>query len=384
MTGDRFQTVSLAEVLSQGSSPERIVDMQNERYITVSINGKGARERVIKDGKYPVPFTGYRVSSGQFIYSRIDARNGAYGIVGPELDGFVVSKDFPVFDIDTQRVNPQFLLKSVLGGGFLSQVRQSSFGATNRMRIKEEVLGQFSIGLPPLARQEEIIGILDRAQAVVDARQAQLQKLDELVKARFVEMFGGGCYGEFELGSRMKTVSGGTPSKKYPEYFENGTIPWLTSGEINKGRIRAPEHFITKEGLDHSSAKLVPKNTVVVAMYGATAGQVGIVDYETTTNQAVCCIAPADICDPVYLRFALENKKAWMIEQCVGGAQPNISQGVVRKVTIPDASIESQRSFASFVAQVDKSGFGIAGGACCPQWPYNRHSRSLRMEGLLP
>lgn len=172
-------------------------------------------------------------------------------------------------------------------------------------------------------------------------------------------MFGDGKYPEYELGSRMKTTSGGTPSRKHPEFYEGGLIPWLTSGEINKGKIESPEHFITEKGLSHSSAKLTPANSVVVAMYGATAGQVGIVGYKTTTNQAVCCIAPTDVCAPVFLRFALENKKNWMIRQCLGGAQPNISQGVIRKVKIPDAPIESQESFADFVSQVDKLRFKL-------------------------
>ena len=172
-------------------------------------------------------------------------------------------------------------------------------------------------------------------------------------------MFGNGKYPEYELGSRMKTISGGTPSRKHPEYYKDGLIPWLTSGEINKGKIEAPEYFITEEGLSHSSAKMTPANSVVVAMYGATAGQVGIVTYATTTNQAVCCIAPTAACNPAFLRFSLENRKKWMIRQCLGGAQPNISQGVIKKVRIPDAPLESQESFASIVRQVDKLRFDV-------------------------
>ena len=142
-------------------------------------------------------------------------------------------------------------------------------------------------------------------------------------------MFGNNQYEEFMLGSKLKTSSGGTPSRRHPEYFVGGTIPWLTSGEVNKGKIEHPENFITEDGLRNSSAKYAPANSIVVAMYGATAGQVGIVEYRTTTNQAVCCVAPSNCFDPLYLRFALEDKKEWMISQCSGGAQPNISQGVV-------------------------------------------------------
>ena len=152
-----YQRVRLSELIFQKVVPEKITNTRNERYITVSLYGKGVRERIIKDDKYPVPFMGYRVSEGQFIYSRIDARNGAYGIIGHELNGFVVSKDFPIYDIDTSRVLPQFLLRSVLGGDFLRQVKNSSFGATNRMRIKENVLEDYSIFLPTIEEQAKIV-----------------------------------------------------------------------------------------------------------------------------------------------------------------------------------------------------------------------------------
>lgn len=186
----------------------------------------------------------------------------------------------------------------------------------------------------------------------------QITKLDDLVKSGFVEMFGD-ITEQYLLGDRLETTSGGTPSRKHPEYYEDGTIPWLTSGEVNKGKIDTPDHYITEAGLCNSSAKLVPANSVVVAMYGATAGQVGLVTYETTTNQAVCCIKPNAQVAPVFLRYALEFKKDWMIGQCAGGAQPNISQGIVKKVAIPDVTLARQQEFANFVSAIDKLGFDV-------------------------
>ena len=225
--------------------------------------------------------------------------------------------------------------------------------------INLSILRDMKVPVPSLAEQSAIAREFERIDCQIDNANNQLSSLDALVKSRFNEMFGDGKYTEYELGSRMKTTSGGTPSRKHQEYYEGGLIPWLTSGEINKGKIDAPEHFITEKGLSHSAAKLVPANSVVVAMYGATAGQVGIVGYSTATNQAVCCIAPTDACDPVFLRFALEDRKKWMVRQCLGGAQPNISQGIIRKVMIPDAPIETQKSFAQFVAHVDKLRFDV-------------------------
>ena len=88
---------------------ENIVYSRN----VIKINGKGAKERIIKDEKWPVPFVGYRVKGGQFIYSRIDARNGAFAIIPNYLNNAVVSKDFPIFDIDYNKIKPDILLFSL-------------------------------------------------------------------------------------------------------------------------------------------------------------------------------------------------------------------------------------------------------------------------------
>ena len=95
-----------------------------------------------------------------------------------------------------------------------------------------------------------------------------------------------------KLGNICETSSGGTPSKSHPEYYEGGNIPWLRSGEISQGHIYETELYITDEGLKKSSAKIFPIDTVVIAMYGATVGQVGILKKEMSTNQAVCGIFP--------------------------------------------------------------------------------------------
>lgn len=158
-----------------------------------------------------------------------------------------------------------------------------------------------------------------------------------------------------KLGDVIKTTSGGTPSKTHKEYYENGTIPWLTSGEINAGVITKVKNFITDEGLNNSSAKIVPENTVVIAMYGATAGVTGILRLETTTNQAVCSLLPSERFVPEFLYYAVSEKKNWMISQCQGGGQPNISQGIIKSMELIDAPKDEQIKFSDFAKQIDKS-----------------------------
>lgn len=153
-----------------------------------------------------------------------------------------------------------------------------------------------------------------------------------------------------KLGEVCKTTSGGTPSKDHKEYYELGTIPWLRSGEVSNRNITETELFITQEGIDNSSAKLVPENSVVVAMYGATVGQVGILKIQSTTNQAVCSILPNNSFLSEFLYYALLANKKSFLKQAVGGAQPNISQQIIRNTIIPIPSITEQ---AKAVSELD-------------------------------
>ena len=145
----------LDDLIKQCTTFEKVEKTDDETYVTLQSKGRGAKKRTISEGKKPVAFTGYRIKTGQFMYSRIDARNGAFAIVPDELNNAVVSKDFPVFNINTDVVNPIFLLNYVTQDVFIDQIRSNSFGATNRQRIKEDTLLGYAVDLPPLAIQNQ-------------------------------------------------------------------------------------------------------------------------------------------------------------------------------------------------------------------------------------
>ena len=174
-----------------------------------------------------------------------------------------------------------------------------------------------------------------------------------VVQSQFIEMFG--KTKQVSIGSLFDTTSGGTPSRTKNSYYDGGDIPWLTSSEVGQGLIKKTESFITEDGLKNSSAKWVPKYSVVVAMYGATVGKVGLLEISCTTNQAVCSILPNANVIPMFLLYAVKDKEEWMISQAAGAAQPNISQAVIRKMEIPIPPKEEQISFVEIAKQADKS-----------------------------
>lgn len=154
-----------------------------------------------------------------------------------------------------------------------------------------------------------------------------------------------------KLGSICKTGAGGTPLKSRKAYYENGNIPWLRSGEVNNRNINNCEIKITQEGLDNSSAKLFPPGTVLIAMYGATAGQVGILNFSCSTNQAVCGILPNEYFIPEFLYYFFLSFKNNLIAQAVGNAQPNISQAKIKDTLVPTIAIEEQQQIVQILDQ---------------------------------
>ena len=152
------------------------------------------------------------------------------------------------------------------------------------------------------------------------------------------------------IGEIAKTSSGGTPSRGRSDFY-GGSIPWVKSGELGDRVVYETSERITVIGLNSSSAKIFPKGTLCIALYGATVGKLGILGMDAATNQAVCGIFLPESMDVWYLFRYLESKRRDLIEMGKGGAQPNISQEIVRQTKIPIPPLPEQRRI---VAEIEK------------------------------
>lgn len=142
------------------------------------------------------------------------------------------------------------------------------------------------------------------------------------------------------------TYSGGTPQSSKREFYENGNIPWINSGELNNPIITNTCNYITTLGLDNSSAKLYPQNTILVAMYGATAGKVSLLTFEACSNQAICGVMPREENLMNYLYCFLSSLYNHFIKISTGSARDNISQDIVRNTLIPIPSKDILNRYA--------------------------------------
>ena len=210
---------------------------------------------------------------------------------------------------------------------------------------------KIKIPLPPIEIQKQIVEEIENYQKVIDGAKQVVKSWKPSIKID-------SKWKMVRLGDVCETMSGGTPLKSKEVYYRKGTIPWIRSGEVAQGFVEKSELFITEEGLKNSSAKLFPVDSVLVAMYGATAGQVGILKFESTTNQAVCGILPNKKLIPEFLFQVLKDQKEIIISFAGGGAQPNISQGVVRNLKIPIPTLKIQKQI---VKQIESERVFIQG-----------------------
>jgi type I restriction enzyme S subunit len=282
---------------------------------------------------------GRSVLTGGEVLLSIQGTIGRVAICPNHMKGANVSRTLAVIAPD-ERATPAYLRYWLLSlNGSLP-----TCGST-RASLNIGAIRDLEIPLPPLAEQKRIVALLDEAFAGIDEAKAKAEANQQSTKAFYLssihETFSRSCHEKVRLGAVCKTSSGGTPHKSHKEYYENGHIPWLRSGEVCQREINSSECFITELGMANSSAKLFPQNTVLVAMYGATAGQVGILRFESTTNQAVCGILPSSYM-PEYLYYYFLSIKDDLVAQAVGGAQPNISQEKIRDTLIPRAGISEQ------------------------------------------
>jgi type I restriction enzyme S subunit len=236
-------------------------------------------------------------------------------------------------------------------------IKQGIGGA--QPNISQTILKNLSLPVPPLPEQHQIVEKIEELfselyKSIENLKTAQ-QQLKVYRQAVLKWAFEGKLTnndvkdGELpdgwewvRLADICKTTSGGTPSRKNVNYY-NGNIPWVKSGELNKGLILNTEEKITEEAVNNSSAKIFPKGTLLIALYGATIGKLAFLGIDAATNQAICGIFKNEIVDSQYLYYYLRFSKSKLIGQGIGGAQPNISQGILKDLDIPFAKVSEQQ-----------------------------------------
>jgi len=191
-TANGWPAVQLGDVLVKNERMVTLMPDEQYREVTIRLWGKGVVLRRIVNGAAIASERRCQVAFNQFILSRIDARNGATGLVPKELDGAVVTNDFPSFETDAAALLPAFLGWLSKTPSFLDMCRRASEGTTNRVRLKEDRFLRLTIPLPPLAEQQRIVSRIDRAASKIEEARQSVNRIEAgwraLLRSAFSEI----------------------------------------------------------------------------------------------------------------------------------------------------------------------------------------------------
>jgi type I restriction enzyme S subunit len=274
--------------------------------------------------------------------------------VDSHISIFRVSKEYNGIKIDPKYIGYSVRFKE-------NEIEKLGKGATGQTELsKDSVLDDISIYFPDFSAQTCIASVLSTYDDLIENNEKRIKILEEMAERLYHEWFvkfkfpghekvrlvdSGTEYGEIPEGWEVKkiqdlygTSSGGTPSRKNEnedEFYSNASIPWVKTKELNDNYILDTEEKITEFAVKKSSAKIFPKNTVLIAMYGATIGKLGILSQSAATNQACCAFLLKEVASSSYYIFQfLKNNTKKITNLAFGAAQPNISQNTIRNIDI--------------------------------------------------
>lgn len=279
-----------------------------------------------------------KIKKGDILFSEIRPANGRFAKIDFEAEKYVVSTKLMVLrcndKIDTDFFFIFLTSKETLN--YLQMVAEDR--SATFPQITFENIANINVLLPSKREQRVIAEVLSSLDDKIDLLHRQNKTLEALAETLFRQWFVEGAEESWEyceLGEEIRTTSGGTPSRNDLSYYINGSLPWVKSKELNGGFILDTEEKITHAALENSSAKILPTNSILVAMYGATVGEYGILAKEMTCNQAVCAILPNIKYPYTFIFLYIKSNKEALINMAVGSAQQNISQVLIQKLLIP-------------------------------------------------
>lgn len=312
----------------------------------------------------------------EFVFNRRTTRNGekigmAYNNTDRE---YIFTNDYVAFRVKQEYLDkllPDYLYMFFCRDEFDRYARYKSTGSATEFFNWEDMCA-VPFEIPPMDFQQLVVNAYKVLNERIETKQKINDNLVAVGTASIQKNVGRGALinlTEAEMDSlifpedfKIKTVSefcaetksGSTPSRTNNEYWENGTISWVKSGEVHNNITLQTEEYITSLGLSESSTKLLPKDTVLMAMYGVTAGEVGYLAIEATTNQAICGMICRSKAEAAYLYFSLIQSQAAISRLSNGGAQDNLSKNFIDniKIVVPPSEFIEKLNLAAIVEQM--------------------------------
>ena len=281
-----------------------------------------------------------RELSNRTIFVSINGTLGNIALYNNEK--IILGKSVCYFNVKNE-YNLLFIKYILKNRTFQNHIHSNATGTTIK-NVSLKQMREFKFGIPRNSNEQQSIAkILSDLDSKIQLNNQMNKKLEAIGQALFKRWFVDEMKDEWEvstIGQELKTILGGTPDRTKDQYW-NGDIPWVNSGKVNEFRITEPSEYITQEGLTKSATKLLPKGTVVLAITGATLGQVSRIEIDTCANQSVIGIIENNDLSSEYLYFYIKNSINDIISHQTGGAQQHINKSNVDNydLLVPDDKI---------------------------------------------
>jgi type I restriction enzyme S subunit len=275
-----------------------------------------------------------------------------------EAKKYILSTGFCGIKVNEKLVCPQYLRFFLISKEFNEEKDKLSTGST-QMGINNEFIAKVRLLIPPLATQKRIVQILEKAEQAKRKRKEADKLTNDYLKSVFYEMFlkDKGKFEKVKLGEVARLTMGGTPLTSIREYWENGTINWMKSGDIKGDFIYSVPNKITKLGSDNSNTESYPVDTVVIALngQGKTRGTTAILKLNTTSNQSVAGILlKKDKALPEYIHYNLKLRYQELRNITGDSERSGLNLTILRNLSMIIPSLSLQQNFAKIVERVEK------------------------------
>ena len=299
-----------------------------------------------------------KLKRGDIVYTtRGTVGNAGYYNSSVPYENVRINSGMVILRSNGEIVDARFLYQILKSEYYRPYFKQYCTGSAQpQLPIKN--FSQIYLNVPDIKTQHRIADILSVYDDLIENNQKQIKLLEEAAQRLYKEWFVDLRFPGYEntkivdgvpegwqyekLGDLVKTTSGGTPSRRKSEYYVNGNIRWIKTKELNDRFIFETEEHITEDAVKNSSAKVLPEGALIVAMYGATIGKIGITAAEMACNQACCAfISFDDMISKEYLYCWLMDNREYLVSQGKGAAQSNLSQEMIRNFSLlcPDKKV---------------------------------------------
>ena len=307
-----------------------------------------------------------QIKKGDILFCSI-GRIGDMYIIENEPEGWDINESVFAFTLNSDIIYQKYFYYIFKNQNTIRLISKNSSGSTFKS-IKMNQIKKMVFELPPLEEQKKVINILDNLSLIIKNFEKELKKLDELTKARFVEMFGDPINND----KGWKTASveslcteiygGGTPSKAHPEYYKDGDIPWVSSKDMKCEVIKDSQIKINQLGVENSTARVVPVNSVIIVIRSGILKHtlpVAINAVPITINQDLKAFIPNELVLAKFLsvQFKMHEKDILSGVRAVTADNIEFNSLKQREMIVPP--IELQQQYDVFLSQVDKSRFVV-------------------------